>query len=84
LKARLTPESILVAAVEDDDHVRPAAAINLKGSVINRSVSALNQPELWAFEGATRRCYSLTMSPWRWATFHSPSSRRYTWVARRV
>ena len=28
--------------------------------------------------------HSLTMSPWRWATFHSPSSRRYTCVARNV
>jgi len=25
-----------------------------------------------------------TVSPWRWATRHSPSSRRYTWVARKV
>ena len=28
--------------------------------------------------------HSVTMSPWRWATFHSPSSRRYTCVARKV
>jgi len=27
---------------------------------------------------------SATVSPWRWATFHSPASRRYTWVALRV
>lgn len=31
-----------------------------------------------------RRRHLVTMSPWRWATFHSPSSRRYTWVARKV
>ena len=24
-----------------------------------------------------------TVSPWRWATFHSPPSRRYTCVARK-
>jgi hypothetical protein len=28
--------------------------------------------------------HSVTKSPWRWATFHSPSSRRYTCVARKV
>ena len=28
--------------------------------------------------------HSVTVSPWRWATFHSPPSRRYTCVARRV
>ncbi len=28
--------------------------------------------------------HSATVSPWRWATFHSPPSRRYTCVARRV
>jgi hypothetical protein len=35
-----------------------------------------------------RRCtatlYSVTVSPWRWATRHAPSSRRYTWVVRKV
>lgn len=31
-----------------------------------------------------RRNYSLTVSPWRWATFQSPSSKRYTRVARRA
>ncbi len=31
-----------------------------------------------------RSRHSLTISPWRWATFHSPSSRRYTCVARKV
>ena len=28
--------------------------------------------------------HSVTVSAWRWATFHSPPSRRYTWVARKV
>jgi hypothetical protein len=28
--------------------------------------------------------HSATVSPWRWATFHSPASRRYTCVARKV
>jgi hypothetical protein len=28
--------------------------------------------------------HSVTVSACRWATFHSPSSRRYTWVARKV
>ncbi len=28
--------------------------------------------------------HSVTVSACRWATFHSPPSRRYTWVARKV
>ena len=31
-----------------------------------------------------RGSHSVTVSAWRWATFQSPPSRRYTWVARRV
>jgi len=26
----------------------------------------------------------MRVSAWRWTTFHSPSSRRYRWVTRRV
>jgi hypothetical protein len=34
--------------------------------------------------GWGRDCHPVTVSPWRWATLHSPDSRRYTWVARSV
>jgi hypothetical protein len=55
---------------------------------------------VWALESCTRahgrKCptcrvadviwhrHSVTVSACRWATFHSPPSRRYTWVARKV
>jgi AbiTii len=34
--------------------------------------------------GVIRHRHSVTVSACRWATFHSPPSRRYTWVARKV
>lgn len=42
-------------------------------------------PEMHAsFQERAFDRHSTTVSPWRWATFHSPPSRRYTCVARKV
>jgi hypothetical protein len=49
----------------------------------NLRISSLERPDP-APPSADAARHSVTVSAWRWATFHSPSSRRYTCVARNL
>ena len=73
------------------------ASTSTASTAVGRRLALTRSPVQWAHHASAARSqrssvsqlprrsrHSATVSPWRWATFHSPPSRRYTCVARKV
>jgi hypothetical protein len=64
--------------------VRVPSAAPLRSPALRRVSLVLGSVQAATEQGRGCDRHSATVSPWRWATFHSSPSRRYTCVARSV